>query len=312
MSSTLLLAHQFGGGEHLLRSLSYASVNCTLSLLKSSLRKSPLLMDDEYARQGSEDSRFADYFGTIRSVVTSSGNNDSGMFETNLREERCLPFEGAGAESTWRLELPAAFRQFDYNMISDVILHVRYTARQGGAQLREGAVARIQELIEAANTSGLVQLFSLKHDFPTEWHQFMYPATAATSQELTLKLDKRLFPFMLKDRRLDVQGITVALILDDATVYSGGSNLSITFVHPNGSQTTDDLAPLETIGNQPSKAFSTNFVLEQDPKEIAVKVDEASLSSVAPALVEERDGKKRPSSDQVKDMLFVVNYTIAS
>ena len=75
--------------------------------------------------------RFADYFGTIQSIVTSVGGNDSGMFETNLRDERLLPFEGAGVESTWKLELPATLRQFDYNTISDAVLHVRYTARQG-------------------------------------------------------------------------------------------------------------------------------------------------------------------------------------
>jgi hypothetical protein len=110
----------------------YTSVNCTLSLLKSSVRKSPLLKDGEYAREGSEDDRFADSFGALQSMVTSSGNNDAGMFETNLRDERFLPFEGAGVESTWKLELPREFRQFDYSTISDVILHLRYTARQGG------------------------------------------------------------------------------------------------------------------------------------------------------------------------------------
>ena len=75
----------------------YTSVNCTLSLLKSSLRKSPLPKDGEYTRQGSEDDRFVDYIGAVQSIVTSSGQNDSGMFETNLRDERFLPFEGAGA-----------------------------------------------------------------------------------------------------------------------------------------------------------------------------------------------------------------------
>lgn len=149
----------------------YTSVSCTLSLLKSSLRKSSLLKDDEYARQGSEDDRFVDYFGTIQSIVTSSGNNDSGMFETNLREERLLPFEGAGAESTWKLELLAAFRQFDYNTISDVILHFRYTARQGGTQLRGKAVEHIQDLVGEANSAGLALLFSLKSDFSSEWHR---------------------------------------------------------------------------------------------------------------------------------------------
>jgi Tc toxin complex TcA C-terminal TcB-binding domain len=29
------------------------------------------------------------------------------------------------------LKLPATFRQFDYNTISDVIVHIRYNARQG-------------------------------------------------------------------------------------------------------------------------------------------------------------------------------------
>ncbi len=60
----------------------YTSVSCTLPL-KSSLRKSPLLKDDEYAHQGSEDDRFVDYFGTVQSIVTNSGNNDNRMFETN-------------------------------------------------------------------------------------------------------------------------------------------------------------------------------------------------------------------------------------
>lgn len=38
---------------------------------------------------------------------------DGGMFETNLREERFLPFEGAGAISTWTLALPTQLRAFD-------------------------------------------------------------------------------------------------------------------------------------------------------------------------------------------------------
>jgi len=87
--------------------------------------RSPL---DEYKRTEEEDSRFIDYYSTGQSIVTSNAQNDGGMFETNLRDERFLPFEGAGAESTWKLELPAEFRQFDYSSISDVILHLRYTA----------------------------------------------------------------------------------------------------------------------------------------------------------------------------------------
>ena len=186
---------------------SYASVGCTLSLLRSSLRKSPL--GDGYMRQGSEDERFVDYVGTVQSIVTSSGNNDSGMFETNLRDERFLPFEGTGAVGTWKLELPSEFRQFDYNTISDAILHVRYTARQGGTQLREKAVEHVQELVEAANTSGLVQLFSLKHDFPSEWHRFVAPDN---TENFTATVRRDYFPFFTQGRSVTIDSVELRAI----------------------------------------------------------------------------------------------------
>ena len=176
----------------------YTSVSCTLSLLKSSLRK--MALGDDYARQGAEDDRFVDYSGTIQSVVTSSANNDGGLFETNLRDERFLPFEGAGAESSWRLELPSAFRQFDYNTITDVIIHLRYTARHGGNILRDRAVSSLKAMVGQASASGLARLFSLKHDFPSEWHQF-----SSGNQDFAATVTHDFFPYFTKgsDLRLD-------------------------------------------------------------------------------------------------------------
>jgi len=76
-------------------------------LQRSSLRISPLLSNGNYTRDTTQDDiRFVDYFGATDVIITSSGTNDSGMFETNLRDERFLPFEGAGAISTWTLTLP--------------------------------------------------------------------------------------------------------------------------------------------------------------------------------------------------------------
>ncbi len=84
----------------------YVGVNCKLTLLHSSLRKSPKASDgNDYPRED-DDNRFIDYFGSIESIVVSSGDNDSGLFEPNLRDERYLPFENAGVISEWRLELP--------------------------------------------------------------------------------------------------------------------------------------------------------------------------------------------------------------
>jgi hypothetical protein len=51
------------------------------------------------------------------------------LFETNLRDERYLPFEGAGVISAWSLALLGKPRSFDYDTIADVLLTIRYTAR---------------------------------------------------------------------------------------------------------------------------------------------------------------------------------------
>jgi len=189
----------------------FTSVNCTLSLLKSTVRRSALLSDDEYARAADgEDARFVDYYGVIESIVTSNAQNDAGLFETLFREERFLPFEGAGAVSTWRLELPSEFRQFDYNTISDVILHLRYTARQGGSILRQKAVENLGGLIEDTDTSGLVQLFSLRHEFATEWRRFV---TGDDDFEATIKKDY--FPYFVQRGAITLTSVELYAIRDN-------------------------------------------------------------------------------------------------
>lgn len=99
------------------------------------------------------------------------------MFETNPRDERYLPFENSGVISEWQLELPAhpsknEPSQFDYETISGVILHFRYTVREGGTLLRREAVKNLNAAIEAAQAIGSLRLFSIRHEFPTEWAKF--------------------------------------------------------------------------------------------------------------------------------------------
>jgi hypothetical protein len=201
----------------------YTSVNCTLTLLNSSVRKSALLKDGQYARQGMDDDRFLNYPDMIQSIVTSSGNNDSGLFETNLRDERFLPFESAGAGSTWRLELPATFRQFDYNTIPDVILHIRYTARTGGAALGEAALAHLQNLVAAAGASGLTLLSSLKHDAPNEWHLFVNG-----NEDFVATVKRDYFPYFTVGQQINIEHLQVCAIQEGQvlTVVPAGINLA--------------------------------------------------------------------------------------
>jgi hypothetical protein len=146
-------------------------VYCTLSLLSSSVRKSPLPKDG-YLRQGVGDDRFTDYAGMIQSIVTSTPDHDSGMFEPAGQDNRFLPFEGSGAISTWKLDLPVDYPLFDYDTITDVILHIRYTARQGvdPTKVKDALDDLFQQT--AATGPNLALLFHLQQDFPAEWNAF--------------------------------------------------------------------------------------------------------------------------------------------
>jgi hypothetical protein len=195
----------------------YASVDCTLSLQTSEIRTSPLLRDGSYERTGDDDDRFSGYRGRIESIVASSAQADGGLFETNLHDERYLPFEGSGVIGTWLLTLPGnnplgagGPRTFDYDTIADVVLHVRYTAREGGGLLKSKAIAHVigedDEGNGYAQLAGLTtRLFDIRHEFPTEWAAFMN----SSGNALTLPVAYNHFPFWC--RKTD--GITVSSVL---------------------------------------------------------------------------------------------------
>jgi hypothetical protein len=178
----------------------YTGVNCTLSLLRSSVRTSPELADGEYLRQGAEDNRFVDYLGAQQPIVTSTAVADTGLFDAGLHEERFLPFEGAGLDSQWKLELPTDYPAFDYSTISDVILHFRYTARRGTDVARVNAA--LQDLFRRTEQSNLALLFSLRHDFTNEWHEFV-----SGSAHFSAVVTKTLFPYFTQSRPITIAGL---------------------------------------------------------------------------------------------------------
>ncbi len=191
---------------------SFTSINCTLSLQSSTLRVAPVLNGGVYARDTTQDDpRFVDYFGGAESIVSSGGTSDSGMFETNLRDERFLPFEGAGAVSTWTLSLPSQLRTFDYTTISDVILHMRYTARQAGDPLGSQATSELIAMFDTASQSGQALLFCLRYDFPTEWSAFING-----TGNLQVTLEKQYFPYMVQSAK--------DLTIDNLTLYAANGN----------------------------------------------------------------------------------------
>ncbi len=199
----------------------YTTVSCTLTMTKNSARISGVAASDaaQYPRKLSngiptDDPRFRDSIGSLQSIATSSAQNDSGLFELNFRDERYLPFEGAGAISLWHLQLPAAVRQFDYNTISDVIIHLKYTARDGGAALKANATTSlnttINNMLVSTRDTGLMRIFSGKHDLATEWYKFLHPANATDDQVLTLVLDASRFPLFAQGKMIKIKSVELA------------------------------------------------------------------------------------------------------
>ena len=184
----------------------YATIHCKVQLIKSSYRKNTRLTP-RYDRlpandPGGPEDRFVDDRKVLEAIVTSSAQNDAGLFEPSMRDERYLPFQGAGAISTWRLDLSKQFKTFDYGTISDVILHLRYTARDGGQALSEAAEDSVASLL--ANTRPLERLFSLRHEFPTEWSRFVN-SQASGMTTITVDLGATRFPYLAQGRHIVVR-----------------------------------------------------------------------------------------------------------
>lgn len=97
------------------------------------------------------------------------------------------------ADATWNLSLPAQLRSFYYTTISDVILHIRYTARQAGNPLAAQAAKELTTMLDTAGQASQALLFCLRYDFPTQWSAFVNG-----TGDFTVTLDKQFFPYYVR------------------------------------------------------------------------------------------------------------------
>jgi hypothetical protein len=222
----------------------YAGVNCTLSLQNSSIRTSSQVQGSGY----SDAKNFSAYYGAIQAVVTSSAQIDSGLFETNLHDDRYLPFEYSGVISQWQLTLPSSpsgVPQFDFDTITDVVFHIRYTAREGGNSLKSAALQNLTAKIGAAQTVGSVRLFSVRHEFPTAWAQFQNATapSATAPAALSLQFLPQHYPYWFQNasKPAVTQIQLFAEMTDQATSVS-------VFTTPAGGGTPDTLSANPVYG----------------------------------------------------------------
>jgi hypothetical protein len=199
----------------------YSGIHCRLTMLSSKTRVDPRLANpphacchdschDECCKNGyqtmPDDCRIVSMYAATEAIATSSGQNDSGMFELNFRDERYLPFEFSGAVSRWRMELPLENNQFDMETLSDLVLHLNFTAREGGDILRKAANECAQQNLPDAG----VRFFDVKREFPEAWHLLAGERHShSRCKELAVELSRNMFPYLTGDKKLDVRRLEI-------------------------------------------------------------------------------------------------------
>ena len=215
-----------------------------------------------------------------QTIATSSGQNDAGLFDVNLRDDRWLPFEGQGAISTWNLVLDPRDNNFDLSTISDVVLHIRYTARGGGDQTVANVVrSAIKSQVETSRSI----LVSVRSTFGNAWYSFFNPAgQAGTPQTLTLPLTNVIFPYSNLGSGIKIIGIAFYV------AQSGGATGSVAamFGQTGGTLQSFTLALGDITGAPLTVALAS-------PQSFTLTVPAGSIDPAA-----------------TSDILLIVNYSI--
>lgn len=169
----------------------HANIGATLRLTESHIRKDPRL-----------DSSVAMPLRHTSAIAASMGQSDAGVFEFSFRDERYMPFEGAGVNSQWQLSLPKRVKPFDYGTISDVILRISYTAEEDSG-LRQAAEAAMGVLSKLTD-QGVTQTLSLRGDFPDAWHMLLGGASEVTIEVRDIHLPFFMSAFELEQAPFDL------------------------------------------------------------------------------------------------------------
>lgn len=136
-------------------------------------------------------------------------------------------------------------RQFDYATISDVILHLNYTAREEGGNFKNRAVNHIKAFLADANREPLIRLFNLRHEFPNEWHQMKQ-----NNFRLDLTLEKSKFPYLAQLRPININHLFLVTdgMIDSAPIVN---ETTLNMFELSGKGTLEEPVPISIIFTNP-------------------------------------------------------------
>jgi hypothetical protein len=155
------------------------------------------------------DPRMVRLYAATEAIATSSGQNDSGLF--NFREfrddrERYVPFEYQGAVSHWRIELPHDNNYFDMDTLSDLLINMDYISREGGSILRRAAMEAARRHLPGDGWC----FFDARHEFPDAWQMLRNSYREnGCEPRLELRMERKMFPFVPGSEEISISRIAV-------------------------------------------------------------------------------------------------------
>jgi hypothetical protein len=287
----------------------HTTLGATLQLVSHLTRVKPDV-GSGYA-EGEEDERFIHGYGGVQAIATSSAVTDAGLFNLDFKDERYLPFEYSGAVSTWTLRLPDPDKapQFDYRTISDVVVQIDYTAREGGESLRDAALAEVESVLESNAPDGGYQIFMVQDAFPNEWEKFLSPGVGETTHALTLPIAPTHFPYFAQRKGFEIDSVEVHLVLDPS-VSGTVTGTAIDFfddaaADPPGTPVSSTFAA-GSYGNTISTSFGS---LTASAQSWRLEID-TTQATIPIGLDPEATGLLDRST--VAGMILIVHYSVAS
>jgi Tc toxin complex TcA C-terminal TcB-binding domain/Neuraminidase-like domain/Salmonella virulence plasmid 28.1kDa A protein len=303
---------------------SYTTISCTLRLLKNSIRINTANGDNGYPHNTddtslpTDDNRFIENNIPVKAIATSNAQNDSGVFELSFRDDRYLPFEGAGAISEWSLELfndlPSnnpdpgnpdfgrPLRQFDYGTITDAIVHVKYTAREDAGVFKNSSIAHLRDYFSHDDTTPSLRMFNLRQEFPSQWQRFLNPANPAEGNVFELEMIPNLFPIRDAKKTLKFNTMWLLARCTDAGSYKIVMTPPLPEPPPNDSNTMT-LTPVNQYGGL-HFSQKDNLGIELVPTDALVKW-QLKMTRPSGGNLQEDQVKKIM---EVEDLLLVLGY----
>ncbi|WP_160717884.1 neuraminidase-like domain-containing protein [Chitinophaga solisilvae] len=159
-----------------------------------------------------------------QAIALSKGVDDSGLFTLNFDDERYLPFEGSGAISAWTLNLPPDTNRINFNSISDIIITVRYTAKNGGSNFANQVKGVYKSMQTPSGNYTKAKTFDLAQAFYSNWVK-LFAAPVNGIQEITFPLTDNYWLTNLANVKVDK--LAVQLEVAAGTAISGASFLQL-------------------------------------------------------------------------------------